>query len=74
VTAHWVPKMLTEEHESKRMAISLENPCCCQDEGELFMETSLWDMKHKFIRIKIRGPKHIKKHTTLHIPGKGTLS
>jgi hypothetical protein len=30
--------MFTEEHESKRMAISLEKPCCCQDEGELFLE------------------------------------
>jgi hypothetical protein len=38
VSAHWVPKMLTEEHKSKRMAALLEN-LCCQDEGESFMES-----------------------------------
>jgi hypothetical protein len=30
--------MLTEEHKSKRMAASLENLCCYQDEGETFVE------------------------------------
>jgi predicted transcriptional regulator len=32
VSACWVPKMLTEEHKSKRVAASLENLCCYQDE------------------------------------------
>jgi hypothetical protein len=38
VSAHWVLKMLTEEHKSKRMAALLENLCCYQD-GESFMES-----------------------------------
>jgi hypothetical protein len=38
MSVHWVPKILTEEHKSKRMAASLENLCCYQD-GELFMES-----------------------------------
>jgi hypothetical protein len=37
MSAPWILKMLTEEHESKRMAASLENLCHYQDEGELFM-------------------------------------
>jgi hypothetical protein len=39
VSAHWVPKMLTEEHRSKRMAALLENLCCYQDEEESFVES-----------------------------------
>jgi hypothetical protein len=30
--------MLTEEHKSKIIIVSLENLCCYQDEGELFVE------------------------------------
>jgi DNA-binding Xre family transcriptional regulator len=43
VSAHWVLKMLTKEHKSKRMAGSLESLCRYLDEGE-----SLWEMKHGF--------------------------
>jgi hypothetical protein len=39
VSACWVLKVLTEKHKSKRMAASLENLCCYQDEGELFVES-----------------------------------
>jgi hypothetical protein len=39
VSAHWVPKILTKEHHSKRIAASLENLCHYQDGGELFMES-----------------------------------
>jgi hypothetical protein len=38
VSACRVPKMSAEEHKSKRMATSLENLCCYQDEAESFME------------------------------------
>jgi hypothetical protein len=38
LSASWVPKMLTEEYKSKRMAASLENLCHYQDEGESFVE------------------------------------
>jgi DNA-binding NarL/FixJ family response regulator len=37
--ARWVPKMLTEEHRSKRMAASLENLCRYQDAGKSFVES-----------------------------------
>jgi hypothetical protein len=39
VSARTALKMLTEEHKSKRMAASLENPCCYEDEGESFIES-----------------------------------
>jgi predicted transcriptional regulator len=39
VSACWVVKMLTKDHKCKRMAASLENLCCYQDEGELFVES-----------------------------------
>jgi hypothetical protein len=39
VSAHWVLKMLTEEHKSEGMAASLENLCHYQEEGELFVES-----------------------------------
>jgi histone-lysine N-methyltransferase SETMAR len=39
VSARWVPKMVTEEHKSKRMAASLENLCHYQVEGESFVES-----------------------------------
>jgi hypothetical protein len=39
VSVRWVPKMFTEEHKSNRMAASLGNLCCYQDEGESFVET-----------------------------------
>jgi hypothetical protein len=39
VSTRWVPKMLTEEHKSKRMAASLEKLCRYQDEGESFVES-----------------------------------
>jgi hypothetical protein len=38
VSSCWVLKILTEEHRNKRMAASLGNFCCYQDEGESFME------------------------------------
>jgi predicted transcriptional regulator len=38
VSAHRVPKILTKEHTSKRMAASLENLRHYQDEGESFVK------------------------------------
>jgi hypothetical protein len=34
-----IPKMLTEKQKSKTMAVSLENVCHYQDEGESFVES-----------------------------------
>jgi hypothetical protein len=49
VSAHWVPKMLTEGHKGKRMDASPENVCHYQDGGELFVEsTKHGKMKHWF--------------------------
>jgi hypothetical protein len=39
VSVHWVTKMFTKEHKSKRMAASLENLCHYQDEEESFVES-----------------------------------
>jgi hypothetical protein len=51
LSAHWVPKMLTEKHKckckcqkkkkkkKKKKAASLENLCSYQDEGEFFAES-----------------------------------
>jgi hypothetical protein len=39
VSARWIPEMLSEEHKGQRMAASLENLCCYQVEGELFVES-----------------------------------
>jgi hypothetical protein len=55
VSVHWAPKMLTQEHKSKRMAALLENLCCYQDEGESFVvriitRDETW--VHMFTRVK----------------------
>jgi hypothetical protein len=39
VSALWDLKLHTKEHKSKRMAASLENLYCYQDDGESFMES-----------------------------------
>jgi hypothetical protein len=49
MSACWVPKLLTEEHESKRMAALLENLCCYQDDVESFMENIISEMEHGFM-------------------------
>jgi hypothetical protein len=46
--ARWIPKMLTEEHRSKRMAALLEKFCPYSYEGEAFVESIVTETTHGF--------------------------
>jgi hypothetical protein len=77
VSACWVPKMLTEEHKSKRTGASFENLCRYQDEGELYIESIVTGDETWVFKFNPESKRNtIAKISCaiLHITWKGTLS
>jgi hypothetical protein len=61
LSACWILKIFTEEHKSKRMAASLKNRSCYQDERESFIESI--ERKKKLHDLQTSSFTHKKKNS-----------